>query len=173
CEGRGRFGRGGKTRVIIKEFTSENAGSDLSGERFQLQHTWFMVFLLGPRVTYIPPTISNDENSVFAHYKSGINFDKYDDILVDVSGSNPPKAIMTFEEAGLCDSLKKNVSKSGYVKPTPVQKHGIPIISAGRDLMACAQTGSGKTVTVLDRLKMNDFSLFVFFQFIYFMIVVF
>uniref|UniRef100_A0A672LE14 RNA helicase n=1 Tax=Sinocyclocheilus grahami TaxID=75366 RepID=A0A672LE14_SINGR len=47
---------------------------------------------------------------------------------------------------GLCESLRKNVTKSGYVKPTPVQKHGIPIISAGRDLMACAQTGSGKTV---------------------------
>ncbi len=52
----------------------------------------------------------------------------------------------TFDEASLCESLKKNVSKSGYVKPTPVQKHGIPIIAAGRDLMACAQTGSGKTV---------------------------
>lgn len=52
----------------------------------------------------------------------------------------------TFEEATLCDSLRKNITKAGYVKPTPVQKHGIPIISAGRDLMACAQTGSGKTV---------------------------
>lgn len=51
----------------------------------------------------------------------------------------------TFDEAGLCESLNKNVMKSGYVKPTPVQKYGIPIISAGRDLMACAQTGSGKT----------------------------
>lgn len=51
----------------------------------------------------------------------------------------------TFDEAGLCESLSKNVTKSGYVKPTPVQKYGIPIISAGRDLMACAQTGSGKT----------------------------
>lgn len=54
--------------------------------------------------------------------------------------------LQTFDEAQLCESLRKNVSKSGYVKPTPVQKHGIPIISAGRDLMACAQTGSGKTV---------------------------
>uniref|UniRef100_A0A668S286 RNA helicase n=1 Tax=Oreochromis aureus TaxID=47969 RepID=A0A668S286_OREAU len=56
---------------------------------------------------------------------------------------------MTFDEAALCESLKRNVSKSGYVKPTPVQKHGIPIISAGRDLMACAQTGSGKTAAFL------------------------
>jgi len=32
-----------------------------------------------------------------------------------------------------------------YVKPTPVQRHAIPIFLAGRDLMVCAQTGSGKT----------------------------
>uniref|UniRef100_A0A669C234 RNA helicase n=1 Tax=Oreochromis niloticus TaxID=8128 RepID=A0A669C234_ORENI len=99
-----------------------------------------------PRVTYVPPPPSEDEESIFSHYESGVNFDKYDEILVDVSGTNPPPAIMTFDEAALCESLKRNVSKSGYVKPTPVQKHGIPIISAGRDLMACAQTGSGKTV---------------------------
>ncbi|KAM9334092.1 putative ATP-dependent RNA helicase DDX4 [Symphorus nematophorus] len=102
-----------------------------------------------PKVTYIPPTLPEDEESIFAHYESGINFDKYDDIMVDVSGTKPPQAIMTFDEAGLCESLRKAVSKSGYVKPTPVQKHGIPIIFAGRDLMACAQTGSGKTAAFL------------------------
>ncbi|XP_008278033.1 putative ATP-dependent RNA helicase DDX4 [Stegastes partitus] len=102
-----------------------------------------------PRITYVPPTLPEDEDSIFSHYESGINFDKYDDILVDVSGTNPPQAIMTFEEAALCETLSKNVSKSGYVKPTPVQKHGISIISAGRDLMACAQTGSGKTAAFL------------------------
>lgn len=47
----------------------------------------------GPRVTYIPPALPEDEDSIFAHYKTGINFDKYDDILVDVSGTNPPQAI--------------------------------------------------------------------------------
>ncbi|KAK9523732.1 hypothetical protein VZT92_017634 [Zoarces viviparus] len=102
-----------------------------------------------PRVTYIPPTPTEDEDSIFAHYEKGINFDKYDDILVEVSGLNAPQAVVTFDEAALCESLRKNVSKSGYVKPTPVQKHGIPIISAGRDLMACAQTGSGKTAAFL------------------------
>lgn len=48
----------------------------------------------GPKVTYIPPALPEDEDSIFAHYKTGINFDKYDDILVDVSGTNPPQAIM-------------------------------------------------------------------------------
>ncbi|XP_023817010.1 probable ATP-dependent RNA helicase DDX4 isoform X2 [Oryzias latipes] len=102
-----------------------------------------------PKVTYIPPSLPEDEDSIFSHYKMGINFDKYDDILVDVSGTNLPAAIMTFEEAKLCESLKNNISRSGYVKPTPVQKYGLPIISAGRDLMACAQTGSGKTAAFL------------------------
>lgn len=45
-------------------------------------------------VTYVPPALPEDEDSIFAHYKTGINFDKYDDILVDVSGVNPPQAIM-------------------------------------------------------------------------------
>ncbi|XP_061118371.1 probable ATP-dependent RNA helicase DDX4 isoform X2 [Conger conger] len=103
----------------------------------------------GPKVVYVPPPPPEEEHSIFAHYASGINFNNYDNILVDVSGDNPPKAIMTFEEAGLCETLSRNVNKSGYVKPTPVQKHGIPIIAAGRDLMACAQTGSGKTAAFL------------------------
>nr|QIJ58490.1 DEAD-box helicase 4 protein [Oryzias celebensis] len=102
-----------------------------------------------PKVTYIPPSLPEDEDSIFSQYKMGINFDKYDDILVDVSGTNLPPAILTFEEAKLCESLKNNISRSGYVKPTPVQKYGLPIIAAGRDLMACAQTGSGKTAAFL------------------------
>ncbi|XP_077461382.1 putative ATP-dependent RNA helicase DDX4 isoform X2 [Stigmatopora argus] len=102
-----------------------------------------------PKVTYVPPALPEDEESVFAHYHQGINFNKYDEIPVDISGSNPPPGIMSFDEADLCASLLKNIVKSGYSKPTPVQKHAIPIISAGRDLMACAQTGSGKTAAFL------------------------
>lgn len=78
---------------------------------------------------------------------TGINFSKYDNIHVDVSGSNAPQPIDSFENIGLCDLLVKNIVKSKYLKPTPVQKHSIPIIQAKRDLMACAQTGSGKTVS--------------------------
>ncbi|XP_055490355.1 probable ATP-dependent RNA helicase DDX4 isoform X6 [Leucoraja erinacea] len=103
----------------------------------------------GPKVTYIPPPPPEEENAIFARYQTGINFDKYDDILVDVSGVNVPPAILTFDEAHLCETLSKNLDKVGYLKPTPVQKHGIPIVLSGRDLMACAQTGSGKTAAFL------------------------
>ncbi|XP_038259163.1 probable ATP-dependent RNA helicase DDX4 isoform X6 [Dermochelys coriacea] len=103
----------------------------------------------GPKVTYVPPPPPDNEEAIFAHYQTGINFDKYDTILVEVSGLDPPPAILTFEEANLCQTLNKNIAKAGYLKLTPVQKYSIPIILAGRDLMACAQTGSGKTAAFL------------------------
>ncbi|XP_075698636.1 putative ATP-dependent RNA helicase DDX4 isoform X3 [Rhinoderma darwinii] len=104
---------------------------------------------LGPKVTYVPPPPPDSEEDIFKHYETGINFDKYDDIIVDVSGVNAPPAILSFEDADLSNTLTKNVYKAGYVKLTPIQKHSIPIVMAGRDLMACAQTGSGKTAAFL------------------------
>ncbi|KFV55536.1 putative ATP-dependent RNA helicase DDX4, partial [Tyto alba] len=103
----------------------------------------------GPKVTYVPPPPPDDEQAIFAHYQMGINFDKYDENVVEVSGLDPPAPLLAFEEANLCQTLNMNIAKAGYSKLTPVQKYSIPIILAGRDLMACAQTGSGKTVAFL------------------------
>ncbi|RLU25948.1 hypothetical protein DMN91_002111 [Ooceraea biroi] len=98
------------------------------------------------REVYIPPELPNDENSLFGNdVTMGINFDKYDDIEVKVTGENAPRPIQNFNESGLRSILVENIQKSGYKKPTPVQKYAIPTIMSGRDLMACAQTGSGKT----------------------------
>lgn len=65
-----------------------------------------------------------------------------------MSGENPPRPIESFESANLRKSVLENIARSGYRKPTPIQKHAIPIVTEGRDLMGCAQTGSGKTVSI-------------------------
>ncbi|XP_021760825.1 DEAD-box ATP-dependent RNA helicase 52C-like [Chenopodium quinoa] len=74
-----------------------------------------------------------------------INFDAYEDIPVEVSGENVPNPVTTFAEIDLGKALNENIRRCKYVKPTPIQRHAIPIAVNGRDLMACAQTGSGKT----------------------------
>ncbi|KAA3472053.1 DEAD-box ATP-dependent RNA helicase 37-like isoform X1 [Gossypium australe] len=90
------------------------------------------------KIDDIKQNFSEQENS-------GINFDAYEDIPVEVSGENVPPPVNTFAEIDLGEILNQNIRRCKYVKPTPVQSHAIPIALAGRDLMACAQTGSGKT----------------------------
>ena len=80
---------------------------------------------------------------------TGINFDRYDNIPVETSGHDIPDPIEEFTEEVIGPDLYRNVQLCGYTKPTPVQKYSIPIASANRDLMACAQTGSGKTAGFL------------------------
>ncbi|XP_069695120.1 ATP-dependent RNA helicase vasa-like [Periplaneta americana] len=103
-----------------------------------------------PREVYIPPEPTDDEDTMFTGgISTGMNFDKYDFIQVKVTGENVPLPIERFENSGLRQLLMDNITKSGYTRPTPVQKNAIPIIMGGRDLMACAQTGSGKTAAFL------------------------
>jgi superfamily II DNA/RNA helicase len=52
---------------------------------------------------------------------------------------------MTFHELGLSPELLQAVLDAGYINPTPIQEQGIPIVATGRDLLGCAQTGTGKT----------------------------
>lgn len=89
--------------------------------------------------------IENAVEEVGEQENSGINFDAYEDIPVETSGDNVPPAVNTFAEIDLGEALNQNIRRCKYVKPTPVQRHAIPISLGGRDLMACAQTGSGKT----------------------------
>ncbi|KAL4890921.1 ATP-dependent RNA helicase ded1 [Aspergillus ambiguus] len=76
---------------------------------------------------------------------TGINFANYDDIPVEASGHDVPEPVNAFTNPPLDDHLISNIGLARYQTPTPVQKYSIPIVMNGRDLMACAQTGSGKT----------------------------
>ncbi|WCJ29670.1 ATP-dependent RNA helicase DED1 [Euphorbia peplus] len=115
--GRGRGGRATSHRV--------NVPSDLT-DRFEV-------------------TKDDDHDGVNNENSGGINFDAYEDIPVEVTGTDIPAPVSTFTEIDLGEGLNENIKRCKYVKPTPIQRYAIPIVVAGRDLMACAQTGSGKT----------------------------
>uniref|UniRef100_A0A1L8DJ63 RNA helicase n=1 Tax=Nyssomyia neivai TaxID=330878 RepID=A0A1L8DJ63_9DIPT len=89
------------------------------------------------------------EQELFGTANTGINFNKYEDIPVEATGSHVPPHITTFDDIKLTEIISNSISLARYDKPTPVQKYAIPIILGGRDLMACAQTGSGKTAAFL------------------------
>uniref|UniRef100_A0A182SE77 RNA helicase n=1 Tax=Anopheles maculatus TaxID=74869 RepID=A0A182SE77_9DIPT len=89
------------------------------------------------------------EAELFKHGNTGINFSKYEDIPVEATGDDVPAHINTFDDIELTEIIDNNIKLARYDKPTPVQKYAIPIILSGRDLMACAQTGSGKTAAFL------------------------
>ena len=63
---------------------------------------------------------------------------------------------MSFNALGLQPDLLRAVARQGYTEPTPVQREAIPLVLAGRDLLAGAQTGTGKTAAfvlpILQRL---------------------
>lgn len=54
---------------------------------------------------------------------------------------------MLFSELGLIEPLQKAVAHEGYQTPTPIQEQAIPVVLAGRDILGCAQTGTGKTAS--------------------------
>jgi ATP-dependent RNA helicase RhlE len=64
---------------------------------------------------------------------------------------------LSFDTLGLSADLLRTVSEEGYTEATPVQAAAIPFVLAGRDVLAAAQTGTGKTAAftlpILDRLR--------------------
>lgn len=67
---------------------------------------------------------------------------------------------MTFEELNLAPAIVQAVREQGYDAPTPIQAQAIPIVLQGSDLLAGAQTGTGKTAAftlpLLHRLTLSE-----------------
>ncbi|KAK1758542.1 putative ATP-dependent rna helicase [Echria macrotheca] len=86
----------------------------------------------------------------------GLDFSKIAEIAVYQEGPVRINPIMTFDAAGLHPVMLRNIELSRYQVPTPIQKYCIPTIKQGKDLIAIAQTGSGKTaaylIPIIDKL---------------------
>ena len=67
---------------------------------------------------------------------------------------------MSFDTLGLAPELLRAVAQQGYTEPTPVQREAIPLVLEGRDVLAAAQTGTGKTAAftlpILQRLNLTS-----------------
>lgn len=97
-------------------------------------------------VTYEPDYKAVDDENLYEDTVTrGIDFEKYFNIPVNVSGTDPPAGIKSFEDFDLVEPVRENIKRCKWSKPTPIQTRSLPILAAKRDLMACAQTGSGKT----------------------------
>ncbi len=65
--------------------------------------------------------------------------------LHESAGGVAPAPSTTFSGIGLHDVLLKALTEEGYSTPTPIQAQAVPVIMKGRDVLGCAQTGTGKT----------------------------
>ena len=68
---------------------------------------------------------------------------------IQVKGEKVARPILEFQHCQLHATLSNNLARCGYATPTPVQMQVIPVGLSMRDVLACAQTGSGKTAAFL------------------------
>ncbi|MCM4171416.1 ATP-dependent helicase [Arenibacter sp. TNZ] len=66
---------------------------------------------------------------------------------------------MTFKDLGIIEPILKALTAEGYTNPTPIQEQSIPILLKGKDLLGCAQTGTGKTaafsIPIIQQMAMD------------------
>lgn len=77
--------------------------------------------------------------------QSDVDLNAYHETPVVCSGFDVPPPVSSFSDFPFAMSLHENIKRCKFAKPTPIQSYSIPVAMSGRDLMACAQTGSGKT----------------------------
>ena len=65
---------------------------------------------------------------------------------------------MLFKDLGIIEPILKALEEEGYTKPTPIQEEAIPHVLGGKDLLGCAQTGTGKTAAFAIPVLQNIFN---------------
>ncbi|XP_068694300.1 probable ATP-dependent RNA helicase DDX59 [Montipora foliosa] len=102
--------------------------------------------------------VSTDDGKYIFLYKehlfiTGLSLNQVDDIRfnlnIKVKGDTVSKPILEFQHCQFTTTINENLSHFGYATPTPVQMQVIPVALSLRDVLACAQTGSGKTAAFL------------------------
>ena len=68
---------------------------------------------------------------------------------MSIENTATPIKVITFASLGLNPLILSAVEESGYTVPSPIQAEAIPEVMAGHDLMASAQTGTGKTAAFI------------------------
>lgn len=63
-----------------------------------------------------------------------------------IQGHGVPRPVTTFEEAAFPDYIMGTIRAQGFKAPSPIQSQAWPVALSGRDVVAIAQTGSGKTI---------------------------
>ncbi|CAI0651613.1 unnamed protein product, partial [Colletotrichum noveboracense] len=80
---------------------------------------------------------------------SGLDFTAISEVEVHQEGETRVNPIASYKDGGLHPVMLENINLCGYDAPTPIQKYTIPAIHKGLDVVAVAQTGSGKTAAYL------------------------
>ncbi|CAF0824494.1 unnamed protein product [Adineta steineri] len=131
----GGGGGGGRRNDRVSDDIFDQAGGRANGQ---------------PMERYIPPPAPTSEDDIFGEaVAKGENFGKYHRTQVQCTPEGKFKPIELYEEANLSTQILSNIRRAHFEEPTPIQRYTIPCIQQRDDIMACAQTGSGKTAAFL------------------------
>ncbi|KAH7053866.1 DEAD/DEAH box RNA helicase [Linnemannia elongata] len=130
----------------VKEYVDPDAEGVRASERPVYEWKEDYTDETAPDNAELEHELFDDENRINA----GIYFEKYKTISVRVKGGPENRRVMSdFKELALHPTILENIVKLKYKEPTPIQQHATPLLFAGYDILACAQTGSGKTAAFL------------------------
>jgi hypothetical protein len=102
--------------------------------------------LLAAATETVPSTLYRESSTVAAMSPAQVAALRQQ-MQIAVRGKDVPRPVASFEDCGFPLSLRQRLRDAGYETPTPIQMQAIPVALSGCDLLAAAQTGSGKSAS--------------------------